>query len=306
MAKKNIIVYGLGDNFRCFKNQIFQEYNVIGVSDKNIEKGKLYNNFVSPDELKNRKDIDCILLTTSAPEILDEIVKETGISKSMVLAPQLKDITFYGQNMEDAVLLQIFQSIIGSIPICQLKYLEIGVCHPISINNTYLFYKKGARGILVDANPEVGELVSVYRPEDVYIEAAIGKQSQKDVEFYITKNRGLCSLSTANIEKSKVNNEGCEIEKIISVPLLGINDLLSQIEFDIDFVSIDIEGNDKDVLMNWDFRIQKPKVILVECVDYELSLHLQSLGYFYYTVVGPNSFFVDMQYRKKKEEIYDV
>ena len=53
-------------------------------------------------------------------------------------------------------------------------YVDVGAYHPKLFSNTYLFYKKGWRGICVDPNPEVGKMFRLARPRDVFLNVGVG------------------------------------------------------------------------------------------------------------------------------------
>ena len=48
-------------------------------------------------------------------------------------------------------------------------YIDIGAFHPISKSNTYIFYKRGGRGICVEPNPNAKALWQKFRPRDIFI-----------------------------------------------------------------------------------------------------------------------------------------
>lgn len=52
-------------------------------------------------------------------------------------------------------------------------YVDIGAYHPKVFSNTYLFYKRGWRGICVEPNPEAKILFQVARPRDVFVNVGV-------------------------------------------------------------------------------------------------------------------------------------
>ena len=63
-------------------------------------------------------------------------------------------------------------------------YFDIGAFHPIKYSNTCLLYKKGWRGINIDANKTSIDLFNIARPEDLNICAAISDKNS-DIDFFI-------------------------------------------------------------------------------------------------------------------------
>ena len=54
-------------------------------------------------------------------------------------------------------------------------YIDVGANHPVTHSNTWLFYRNGWRGIVVEPNPDLAALHRKRRPADVVLEAAAGK-----------------------------------------------------------------------------------------------------------------------------------
>ena len=54
----------------------------------------------------------------------------------------------------------------------ELRYLEIGANHPVATSSTYLFYLRGAKGILVEPNPSLANFLRNARPNDEIYEIA--------------------------------------------------------------------------------------------------------------------------------------
>jgi len=67
----------------------------------------------------------------------------------------------------------------------KIKYLELGVNNYSLYNNTYLFYKLGASGVLVEANPELHENIQKNRPRDILLRCGCASDgSQEQMMFY--------------------------------------------------------------------------------------------------------------------------
>ena len=70
----------------------------------------------------------------------------------------------YSQNGEDLILNRFLENKKNGF------YIDIGAHHPIRFSNTYLFYKKGWRGINIDAMPGSMDLFNKIRSRDINIE----------------------------------------------------------------------------------------------------------------------------------------
>lgn len=144
------------------------------------------------------------------------------------------------------------------------KYLDIGCYEPVSFSNTYHFYLRGWSGIVVDPNPELVERFKKIRPNDIFVNKGIS-QSPGTLKYYMLP-KNMSSMNTFDYKFLIEKNLLDKIEKEIEVPLISIEDLVNEhkLHDKIDFMDIDVEGMDFQVLLsnNWDqFR---PKLVMIE------------------------------------------
>ena len=137
-------------------------------------------------------------------------------------------------------------------------YLDIGCHHPLINNHTYLFYKKGWSGANIDIDFNSIDMFNFYRPKDINRQLALSdKVGEANLYFYhnraakntLSKEFGVDSKTIKNIKTDTLTN------------FLIQNNLSDK---KIDFMSIDVEGNELKVLEGLDFKTIKPSVILVE------------------------------------------
>ncbi len=164
---------------------------------------------------------------------------------------------------EDKKILKLFKEKTNG------TYLDLGCFHPLRQNNTYLLYKLGWKGINIDLNPLTIELFNVARPNDINICVAISKKKgSKDLFF----DNELSSLNTINKNhtlflKKAFNQINLKKRKIKTNTL---NNILKKYKINkIDFMNIDIEGNELEVLKTINFNKINIKVICIEIVNYE-------------------------------------
>ena len=137
-------------------------------------------------------------------------------------------------------------------------YVDIGCHHPLINNHTYLFYKKGWSGVNIDIDFSSIDMFNFYRPKDINRQLALSdKVGEANLYFYhnraakntLSKEFGADSKTIKNIKTDTLTN------------FLNQNNLSDK---KIDFMSIDVEGNELKVLEGLDFKTIKPSVILVE------------------------------------------
>lgn len=148
----------------------------------------------------------------------------------------------------------------------KLTYMDVGAHHPMEINNTYYFYRKGFRGVLVEPNGAYCEALRKVRPEDTTLEAGIGISDAKEADYYLMNASALNTFSKEQAQRLEAEPGGkFKIEEVRKVPLLNINDVMEKhFKGAPWFISIDTEGLDLDILKTVDFTRYRPKVLCVE------------------------------------------
>jgi FkbM family methyltransferase len=150
-------------------------------------------------------------------------------------------------------------------------YVDVGAHHPQRYSNTYYFYLNGWRGINIDAMPGGMDQFIALRPKDINLEAAIAKE-RKEITYYMFNEPVLNSfdeelaLTRDKAPFSIIGKKNMFTRTLAEV----LNEHLPPNQ-KIDFLSIDVEGLDLEVLEshNWDkFR---PYCILVESCDHSLE-----------------------------------
>ena len=170
----------------------------------------------------------------------------------------------YAQCGEDLVVCNIFTRL-GLQP----SYLDIGAHHPLEISNTALLYLRGSRGINIEANPVLFQEFMHLRPEDINLNLGIGPQEEV-LNFYMIDDRsGRNSFNKNAVEDFVKSDPRFSIQKIMPIQIAKIDHVIEKYSKGIypDFLSIDIEGNDYDVLQGADFSRNSPLVICAEGGD---------------------------------------
>lgn len=137
----------------------------------------------------------------------------------------------------------------------QIPYLDIGANHPTTISNTFLLYKNGMNGIIIEPNSELISLHKKFRSKDKQI--AIGCGSKNVIaQFYISKTPVISSF------KSEAAGD---VQKAEFLPIMRLDDIMSGLNIDkISLLSIDVEGLNLDVLEGAEETLKKAKLICIE------------------------------------------
>ena len=209
----------------------------------------------------------------------------------------------YSQSGEDSILCYLLH-VLG-IPFESVTYVDLGANHAKEMNNTYFFYKMGGRGVLVEANPQLIPELKFYRNQDIVLNRCIAAETGNFVDFYILSGDGLSTLRHETAKKYMEINPGLKIMDQVQVETISYNDLVEQyLGHPPTILSIDIEGNELEILRSIDFEKYRPKFIVAEMIGYDTKLNyrskneeikafLESQGYDEYAFTGINSIFLD-------------
>jgi FkbM family methyltransferase len=160
-------------------------------------------------------------------------------------------------------------------------YVDVGAHHPHRFSNTHLFYKRGWRGINIDAAPGSMEPFHRMRRRDINLEIGIGETSGL-AKFFIFNEP---ALNTFDEEMAKAHTQpGWHIVSAVEVKLETLGNILKEhipVGSKIDFMTIDVEGRDLSVLKSNNWNEFRPELILVESLGSGLTeLHAEDIVLF--------------------------
>jgi len=201
----------------------------------------------------------------------------------------------FSQSGEDRILHALFSNFSDRQ---QLHYFDIGAAFAAGHNNSYLAYTMGGSGVLVEADPTYLSEYRSVRPRDRHVSAAIvpNRMRANDfVAFHIMADQGWSSASDEHIAIADQLGKGKPKETIM-VPCLTINELLDRYNDgrEIDFISIDIEGLDREVLDELEADRFQPKAVLAENSG-GIPVHkelMEAKGYEMYAFTFINSLYI--------------
>ncbi len=150
--------------------------------------------------------------------------------------------------------------------IAEMTYLDVGANDPIELSNTYYFYLRGFRGVLVEPNVSLCDRLRAVRPEDTTLAAGIGVGGGTEADYYVMNFHGLNTFSKEEAEHQVEASEGrISIKEVLKMPLRDINEVMSRhFKGAPTFLSVDTEGMDLAILKSIDFTRYRPKVICAE------------------------------------------
>ena len=200
----------------------------------------------------------------------------------------------YSQFKEDIFLKKYFQNINEGF------YVDIGCYHPIKYSNTALLYNKGWSGINLDLNQTSIDLFNIARKRDKNICAAISNKNESTFFYF---DHLLSPINTLDKEFSdysskKISFKKHQKKKITTYKFENLIDSFNLKFKKIDFLNVDAEAYDFEVLEGFNLEKFKPKLICVELYNAELKIEekkfINFLSKFRYSLIhkiGPNGFF---------------
>jgi len=219
--------------------------------------------------------------------------EKIGVHKYFVLGNKKNFLMYnryfrksYSQDGEDMLLMSLFdgrQDYKGF-------YIDIGAHDPIRFSNTQYFYEKGWRGINIDATPGSMRRFNELRSEDINIECGVSDKKE-NLLYYSFAEAALNSFDPV-LSENRINN-GWILKEKIEIPVLSLNDILRKylpVNQSVDFIDIDVEGMELQILKNFDFDKYAPKYFLLEDlnnvnsvlseIDSEINIFMKSKNYF--------------------------
>jgi FkbM family methyltransferase len=203
----------------------------------------------------------------------------------------------YSQCGEDIIIRHVFD--ILSTP--QPNYLDIGAHHPYMNSNTALFYQCGSRGVLVEPDPVNCYYLRKYRKNDICIQAGIS-DNESEMDYFIFNSTTLNTFSESL--SLRYQNIGFQLINKIRIKMMSPVSIFEKYFYDKapDFISLDVEGMELQILKAMNLEKYTPKVICLETVDYSndgrseknMSLidFVKNKGYIVYADTGINTIFI--------------
>lgn len=189
----------------------------------------------------------------------------------------------YGQNREDAWFLDALRA--TDIPWANSGfYVDLGANHPVVFSATYLLHKAGWRGITVDPIPSLCALHRRLRPHDICLNVGVGAISEQRL-FWETAPDFFSSFSEEDTKRAQKKGL-CAVLGASAVSLVTPRGIIAYVPAGqtINYLTIDTEGLDAEILSNWPWDNFMPDVISCEAsamstVEGEADKVLKAHGY---------------------------
>lgn len=184
---------------------------------------------------------------------------------------------------EDALKAEFF----GAMP--SGFFVDVGANAPREGSQSFAMEQRGWNGVLVEPQPDLSQALRRERRGKVYaVACSTPANAGKMLTLYLA---GIQSSLKADFYAAGMQRAGT-----VTVPVMTLDQVLTDAgaPTPLDFVSIDVEGHDIEVLDGFDLARWRPRLLLIEDIVQNLRLHryLTGRGYRWFRRTGINSWYV--------------
>ena len=173
---------------------------------------------------------------------------------------------YYSQNGEDYILMKFFNFKRKG------TFIDIGAFDGRHLSNSYSFERIGWKGLCIEPHPDYLILCKKNRPNSICLNiACVGNYKKNKIPFFIEHLGLLSGIKSQRYEevkeryfKRRLKFTGFKKIFVDAFPLSIIFNKYFSPDHKIDFISIDTEGNELDVLKGINLHDIRPRVILIE------------------------------------------
>lgn len=155
-------------------------------------------------------------------------------------------------------------------------FVEVGANEPRARSQTFHLEQMGWTGVLIEPQPQLAAELRAQRNAKVFAVACSSPENEgRTLPLHVAGP--LSSLDRAHMAP------GAQPEGVIQVPVRTLDSVLEEAHAPggFEFLSIDVEGHELDVLRGFDVAHWRPQLILLEDHVADLSRHraLRAAGY---------------------------
>jgi len=181
-------------------------------------------------------------------------------------------------------------------------YIEVGGNHPFTLSNTYLLYRMGWKGLVVEPIQKLYAKHRRLRPRDIQINAAVSDEIG-DLTFYEMIPSVLSTCDPEEV-RDMISSGAARLLHEYAVPTTTVAELYRThlAPRPVSLLSVDTEGHDMAVLRGVDWGVMHPEIVICEANDdgkgQEIRQFLAGHGYRCLKILGCNLVFTNVDHGK--------
>ncbi len=198
---------------------------------------------------------------------IDDLYRYAYVMAQRANLPLAERAESFSQEGEDLIVGRLFDGVKTGY------FVDVGAHHPFRFSNTWLLYRRGWRGINIDATPGAMVEFRHWRPEDVNIECLVSTDTRPR-PYFLHDEPALNTMSEELVKRRALESPQYKMRETI---MLEARTLVSILEEHvpagrtIDLLNVDVEGHDLEVLKSNDWAKFKPRVIVAELLATSLA-----------------------------------
>jgi FkbM family methyltransferase len=164
----------------------------------------------------------------------------------------------YAQNREDILLAR-------ALPAGTGFYVDVGAADPVEYSVTKHFYERGWSGVNVEPQDDYFTKLAADRPRDTNLQLVISRAAGT-VTLYVAPTHP--GWATANEAVAlQMMEQGIKVFPR-ELPAITLAELCAEhAPGEIDFLKVDVEGEERNVLLGGDFARWRPRIVVVEATE---------------------------------------
>lgn len=165
----------------------------------------------------------------------------------------------YAQNHEDVLLWRLFREQKTGF------YVDVGAALPVGHSVTKWFYDNGWHGINIEPVAGMYDLLCADRTRDVNLRVAVSnfKGGLPFAEVPASAGRATCD----NVAAEKMRQSGMTLSWRDTLTTTLADICAAHVRQPIDFLKIDVEGHEREVIEGADWQRWRPRVVVVEATE---------------------------------------
>jgi FkbM family methyltransferase len=203
----------------------------------------------------------------------------------MSMQTELRDQRGRVEHWESRLVFEYFQKR------SQGFFVEVGANRPRTLSQTWFLEEQGWKGILVEPNPKLCQLLREQRIHSQVFEMALCSPADVgEADLYLAYGSGHSAIKPepgAVLTGERIRVAMRTLDWVLEEGRPG----------EIDFISIDVEGMELEVLRGFDLARWRPKLLFIEdiFVNHQKHSYLKSHGYKLIRRTGYNNWYVPQQ-----------